>query len=37
MKKIYNSVTEMVGHTPLLRLHKLEKELPSQSAPACQV
>lgn len=25
MKKIYNSVTEMVGHTPLLRLHKLEK------------
>lgn len=25
MKKIYNSVTEMVGHTPLLRLPKLEK------------
>ena len=24
MKKIYNSITEMVGHTPLLRLHKLE-------------
>ncbi len=25
MQKIYNSVTEMVGRTPLLRLHRLEK------------
>lgn len=23
MKKIYNSITEMVGHTPLLRLNRL--------------
>ncbi len=26
MKKIYNSVTEMVGHTPLLKLNKLAKK-----------
>lgn len=26
MKKIYNSITEMVGHTPLLRLHKLARK-----------
>ena len=26
MAKIYNSVTEMVGHTPLLRLNRLAQK-----------
>ena len=31
MPRIYNSITEMVGHTPLLRLHKLEKHYDTQA------
>ena len=31
MGKIYESVTEMIGGTPLLRLHNIEKELGLQS------
>ena len=27
MRKIYDSIEELVGHTPLLRLHKLEQKL----------
>ena len=26
MRKIYNSITEMVGHTPLLKLSRLAKK-----------
>lgn len=31
MAHIYNSITEMVGHTPLLRLQKLEKHYDTQA------
>ena len=31
MAHIYNSITEMVGHTPLLRLHKFEKHYDTQA------
>ena len=27
MSKIYNSITELVGHTPLVEFHRLEKAL----------
>ena len=27
MSKIYNSITELIGHTPLVEFHRLEKEL----------
>lgn len=38
MKKIYDSVTEMVGHTPLLRLHKWEEkhQLKAQILAKCE-
>jgi len=32
MQKIYNSIEEMVGHTPLLRLNKLERKLALKGA-----
>ena len=31
MAKIHNSITEIVGHTPLIRLHKLEKHFDTQA------
>ncbi|MBQ8465207.1 MAG: cysteine synthase A [Alphaproteobacteria bacterium] len=31
MRKIYDSITEMIGHTPLLRLHKLESHYDTQA------
>ncbi len=31
MAHIYNSLSEMVGHTPLLRLHKLEQHIGAQA------
>ena len=26
MEKIYNSITELIGNTPLIRIHRLIKE-----------
>lgn len=26
MEKIYNSITELIGSTPLIRVHRLNKE-----------
>ena len=26
MEKIYNSITELIGNTPLIRIHRLNKE-----------